>query len=92
MLLDSRLYCFEFSQMLLHESLELIFMVTFELLADEFYLRQFDLFIFQLLLEFLILLDLNGEYQEDKRVAILICKLLSVSLELRVSVFHNILI
>lgn len=78
--------------MLFHEPLELFFMIKFELLADEFYLRQFDLFILQLLLEFLILLDLNGEYQKDKRVDILVGKLLTVSLDLRASVELNLLV
>ena len=67
--------------MLLDEPLELVFMVKLELLADELDLRQLDLFVLQLFFELLILLKLYGKYQKDKRVYILIGKLLSVPLD-----------
>lgn len=78
--------------MLLDEPLELVFMVKLELLADELDLRQFDLFVLQLFFELLILLKLYGEYQKDKRVYVLIGKLLSVPLDLGAGIHLYLLI
>lgn len=78
--------------MLLDEPLELVFMVKLELLADELDLRQLDLFVLQLFFELLILLKLYGEYQKDKRVDILIGKLLSVPLDLGAGIHLYLLI